>query len=36
MKKILGLYSAPRQHWVGNGFPVRSQCCSLYSQMMDN
>ncbi len=24
MKKILGLYSAPRQHWVGNGFPVRS------------
>jgi quercetin 2,3-dioxygenase len=24
MKKILGLYSAPRQHWVGDGFPVRS------------
>lgn len=24
MKKILGLYSAPRPHWVGNGFPVRS------------
>lgn len=24
MKKILGIYSAPRQHWVGNGFPVRS------------
>jgi len=24
MKKILGLYSAPRAHWVGNGFPVRS------------
>lgn len=24
MKKIAGLYSAPRQHWVGDGFPVRS------------
>lgn len=24
MKKILGLYSAPRRHWVGDGFPVRS------------
>ena len=24
MKKILGIYSAPRQHWVGDGFPVRS------------
>ncbi|MEA1065251.1 pirin family protein [Erwinia sp. HR93] len=24
MKKILGLYDAPRAHWVGNGFPVRS------------
>lgn len=24
MKKILGLYSAPRAHWVGDGFPVRS------------
>ncbi|MET1082607.1 MAG: pirin family protein [Burkholderiales bacterium] len=24
MKKILALYSAPRQHWVGDGFPVRS------------
>ena len=24
MKKILGTYSAPRPHWVGNGFPVRS------------
>lgn len=24
MKKILGIYSAPRQYWVGNGFPVRS------------
>ena len=24
MKKISGLYSAPRPHWVGNGFPVRS------------
>ena len=24
MKKILGLYSAPAQHWVGDGFPVRS------------
>ncbi|WP_105102596.1 pirin family protein [Microbulbifer pacificus] len=24
MKKVLGVYGAPRQHWVGNGFPVRS------------
>lgn len=24
MKKILGLYRAPRPHWVGDGFPVRS------------
>ena len=24
LKKILGVYEAPRPHWVGNGFPVRS------------
>jgi redox-sensitive bicupin YhaK (pirin superfamily) len=24
MKKILGVYSTPHQHWVGDGFPVRS------------
>lgn len=24
MKQILGIYSAPDRHWVGNGFPVRS------------
>lgn len=24
MKKIQGIYGAPEQHWVGNGFPVRS------------
>jgi redox-sensitive bicupin YhaK (pirin superfamily) len=24
MKKILGIHSAPGQHWVGDGFPVRS------------
>ena len=24
MKRILGVYSAPRPHWVGDGFPVRS------------
>jgi hypothetical protein len=24
MKKILGIYSNPRTHWVGDGFPVRS------------
>jgi redox-sensitive bicupin YhaK (pirin superfamily) len=24
MKKILGVYSPPRPHWVGDGFPVRS------------
>ncbi len=24
MKRILGVYSAPQPHWVGDGFPVRS------------
>ena len=24
MKKIIGVYSAPKPHWVGDGFPVRS------------
>lgn len=24
MRDILGIYSAPRQHWVGDGFPVRT------------
>nr|WP_300309862.1 pirin family protein [Halomonas sp.] len=24
MKKTLGIYNAPRPHWVGDGFPVRS------------
>lgn len=24
MRKVLGLYSAPRPHWVGDGFPVRT------------
>lgn len=24
MKSILGVYSAPKSHWVGDGFPVRS------------
>ena len=24
LKRIQSVYSAPRQHWVGNGFPVRS------------
>ena len=24
MRKVLGLYSSPRPHWVGDGFPVRS------------
>lgn len=24
MRRVLGTYSAPRQHWVGDGFPVRS------------
>lgn len=24
MRKVLGVYSAPRGHWVGDGFPVRS------------
>lgn len=24
MKNVMGVYSAPRQHWVGDGFPVRS------------
>jgi redox-sensitive bicupin YhaK (pirin superfamily) len=30
MRKILGVYSAPRPHWVGDGFPVRS----LFSHQM--
>jgi redox-sensitive bicupin YhaK (pirin superfamily) len=29
MKKILGVYSAPRPHWVGDGFPVRA----LFNQL---
>ena len=24
MRQVLGIYSAPQQHWVGDGFPVRS------------
>lgn len=24
MRKVLGVYNAPRGHWVGDGFPVRS------------
>ena len=24
MKKITGIYGAPRSHWVGDGFPVQS------------
>ncbi|MGA9866948.1 MAG: pirin family protein [Acetobacteraceae bacterium] len=24
MRKVLGVYDSPRQHWVGDGFPVRS------------
>ena len=24
MKKILGVYRAPSQHWVDDGFPVRT------------
>ena len=24
MKKILGVYTSPRPHWVGDGFPVRT------------
>ncbi|MGH8435572.1 MAG: pirin family protein, partial [Pseudomonas sp.] len=24
MKNILGIYSSPKQHWVGDGFPVRT------------
>lgn len=24
MKHVLGIYSAPHQHWVGDGFPVRT------------
>lgn len=30
MRKVLGVYSSPRPHWVGDGFPVRS----LFSHMM--
>ena len=31
MKQILGLYTAPRRHWVGDGFPVRTMFS--YDQM---
>ena len=24
MKNIIGLYTSPRPHWVGDGFPVRT------------
>ncbi|VFS88283.1 Uncharacterised protein [Raoultella planticola] len=24
MKQITGVYTSPTQHWVGDGFPVRS------------
>ena len=24
MKKVIGVYSNPKMHWVGDGFPVRS------------
>lgn len=24
MKNVTGVYTAPRPHWVGDGFPVRS------------
>jgi len=24
MKKVLGVYTSPRPHWVGDGFPVRT------------
>ena len=24
MKKVLGVYSSPKQHWVGDGFPVQT------------
>ncbi len=24
MRKITGIYGSPRQHWVGDGFPVRT------------
>ena len=24
MRQVLGVYSAPRSHWVGDGFPVRT------------
>lgn len=26
MKKVTAIYSAPRPHWVGDGFPVRTLC----------
>ncbi len=32
MKKILGVHNAPRPHWVGDGFPVRS----MFSHGGDN
>lgn len=24
MKNVIGVYTTPRSHWVGDGFPVRS------------
>jgi hypothetical protein len=24
MKKLIGIYTSPRGHWVGDGFPVRT------------
>ena len=24
MKKLIGIYTSPRAHWVGDGFPVRT------------
>jgi len=24
MKNIIGIYTSPRTHWVGDGFPVRT------------
>lgn len=24
MKNIIGIYTSPRPHWVGDGFPVRT------------
>lgn len=36
MKKVIGVYKAPRQHWVGDGFHVRMYAHYLVMVIMVN